>query len=980
MIKKINFFLAILSVAIIYSLLYSCAQIGPISGGDKDTIPPRIRYSQPVFLDTSFTEDKIMILFDEYFTLNNANQEFLSSPPFLEKPDIKIKKKKLYVKFNENLKDSTTYTFHFGNAIEDFNEKNVLENPNFTFSTYNKIDSFSVSGSIKKAFDLSIPESSLVMIYDEHEDSIPYLQIPSYVCKPDTGGNFIIKHIRQKNYKIFALIDLNNDMIANYGEDIAFLDSIVFPNREIIEKLDSFKAGAVLHDIVDTTMIDTLVRDTVIVTYTYKNYPKNLNLFMFIEADNYQRVNDYDRNIREKISLSFDKELTDNYKFTALNSLFNEDAYLFEKNLTNDSLIYWLKDSSVYNIDTLKFAVTYMSEDSLRKPKLETDTLTFKFKEKKNKDDWKKNNDGKLSKKIEYLGFEMNLSKNTLELNKNFLFTTAKPVKDIDTSKLILYEIKDTTTTDPKEQKIIKAQRIDKNKILLSFSRKIVDSIYFKPLNFKKENWIEIKKDTSNRNFELDITDTEIVELDSIKFICYYDNDFFLDQIEHLKDTLNLSLIEQSLKYGKREEANKIKLVFKKPIKDFEITAKNFEPKNNWYNLTNKAFNDTVEINIVDNKVVMLDTISLDFKSIDYLKTEIDTSYHLQTADFIFKETTQFLSSAERYKENEFNLIFNKPLFGNVEFNALNFTINNKWNTRTDDSKPDTLIFNITDKFVSDMDSIELKVSYKNKDRKNDITKLSDTILLVKGVNFKIKDIEISNNNNKKSNNKKSNNKKSEKTVHIYLPRTYKIKKDSLELRKYHVKSDWKEGFKYKISFDSLALVDIYSKYNKEYEYEFSVQKDDYYSKLSININNINPLNEKAESLLIDSLPVDSIVLDTIATDSIRVEINEFEKNEISKIIGEESYIIQLLGKDGNLIKEIIIKKDEQIKLEFLHPGTYKLKLIFDKNSNKKWDSGNYFEKKQPERVLFYIETIELKSGEETEIEWNVGRQLIENL
>ena len=280
MLKKINYFFFVALLAIIYSLLYSCAQIGPISGGDKDTIPPKIRYSNPVFLDTSFTDDKIMILFDEYFTLNNANQEFLSSPPFSEQPDIKIKKKKLYVKFNEKLKDSVTYTFYFGNAIEDFNEKNILKNPSFTFSTYNKIDSFSVSGNIKNASDLSIPESSLVMIYEKHKDSIPYLQIPAYICKPDTAGNFKIKHIRQKNYKLFALSDLNGDMIANYGEDIAFLDSIVFPEREIIEKIDSLKAGTILHDLVDTTLVDSLERDTVIITRTYKNYPNNLNLFL----------------------------------------------------------------------------------------------------------------------------------------------------------------------------------------------------------------------------------------------------------------------------------------------------------------------------------------------------------------------------------------------------------------------------------------------------------------------------------------------------------------------------------------------------------------------------------------------------------------------------------------------------------------------------------------------------------------------------
>ena len=237
-----------------------------------------------------------------------------------------------------------------------------------------------ISGQIKNAFDLTTPESSLVMIFDELEDSIPYLQIPSYLCKPDTGGRFSINFIKQNKYKIFALADLNDNMIADYGEDIAFLDSIIIPTRESIISIDSLKAGTILHDILDSTLVDSLERDTVIISQRFDNYPNNLNFYMFIEDDNYQRINDYDREIRPKLSLSFDKEITDNYKFTPLNLNFTSETYLLEKNLTNDSLIYWIKDSSIFALDTLEFSVTYMSEDSLRQPKIETDTLVFRFK------------------------------------------------------------------------------------------------------------------------------------------------------------------------------------------------------------------------------------------------------------------------------------------------------------------------------------------------------------------------------------------------------------------------------------------------------------------------------------------------------------------------------------------------------------------------------------------------------------------------
>ncbi|MBN1252721.1 MAG: hypothetical protein JXA16_11335, partial [Bacteroidales bacterium] len=852
--------------------------------------------------------------------------------------------------FLEKLKDSTTYTFYFGKAVEDFNEGNLFENQSFTFSTGNKIDSFFISGVIKNAFDLKTPENSLVMIYDDLEDSIPFKKIPSYLCKPDTSGKFSVNFVKQKNYKIFALTDLNSNMIADFGEDIAFLDSVIYPEREIKFMVDTFKAGSVLHDIIDTTRTDSLIRDTIIINQKYYNTPNNLNLLMFLEDDNYQRVNDYKRPERGKLTMSFDKAITENYAFNSIDSNLIAENFILEKNLTNDTLIYWIKDTNILALDTLSFSITYVSEDSIRQPKLETDTLLFKFKEKKKNDDWKRNKTEQEIKPIVYSNFEIKLNKNNLDLNKNMLFESEKPLDKINTEKIKLFEIKDTSVIDTKEQKITKAQRIQNNEILINFSRPIIDSIYFKPLNFKSNKWFDIQQNTSNKYYKLKITDENIIKLDTIKFICYFDNEFFLNQTQNLKDTLKLSLEKQSLKYGKREESDKIKLIFKKPTNKLQIIPKNFETKNKWYSVDNKHYNDTVLIKITDKNISLLDTISLDFKSLDFIDNKSDSSFHLQSANFAFKETDLFLSEAHRIEKNSFTLVFSKAVFGEINFEALNFTLNSKWFSYTKNSSSDTLNFTITDDFVSKMDTIKLKVKYKYTNRKNEITDLSDTISIINGKKIKIKEIE--------KKNKDKINETEKQTVHIYMPQEFEILKDSFFIRKYFVKTDWKEGIKYKISFDSLAIIDIYDNYNKEYEYEFSVQKEDYYSKLSINIQNINPQNQ-----LNDSLPK---------------IITEFEKTEISKIIGQRNFILQLLNKSGNIIKEIHFIDNQEIKFEFLSPEEYSLKLIFDKNNNKKWDTGNYFNKLQPERVIFYHEKINLKSGFETKIEWNVGRQLLD--
>ena len=51
----------------------------------------------------------------------------------------------------DTLKLNTTYTFNFGNAVEDHNEGNKLENFKYIFSTGTYIDSLTTSGNIKDA-------------------------------------------------------------------------------------------------------------------------------------------------------------------------------------------------------------------------------------------------------------------------------------------------------------------------------------------------------------------------------------------------------------------------------------------------------------------------------------------------------------------------------------------------------------------------------------------------------------------------------------------------------------------------------------------------------------------------------------------------------------------------------------------------------------------------------------------------------------
>ena len=107
---------------------------GP-QGGPKDSIPPVLIRETPLNGTCNFTGKQIVLQFDEYVQLVNVADNILISPPQQKPPIVKAIGKKVIVTFEEPLKDSTTYTIDFGQAICDNNEKVPLGNYSFSFAT-----------------------------------------------------------------------------------------------------------------------------------------------------------------------------------------------------------------------------------------------------------------------------------------------------------------------------------------------------------------------------------------------------------------------------------------------------------------------------------------------------------------------------------------------------------------------------------------------------------------------------------------------------------------------------------------------------------------------------------------------------------------------------------------------------------------------------------------------------------------------------
>ncbi|MDB2494632.1 Ig-like domain-containing protein [Flavobacteriaceae bacterium] len=103
---------------------------------------------------------------------------------------------------------------------------------------------------------------------------------------------------------------------------------------------------------------------------------------------------------------------------------------------------------------------------------------------------------------------------------------------------------------------------------------------------------------------------------------------------------------------------------------------------------------------------------------------------------------------------------------------------------------------------------------------------------------------------------------------------------------------------------------------------------------------------------------------DTIFTAVRTNELSDY--GSLTVILNEPSQfpaIVQLVNTKFKLIREQFIETNEKILFDYIHPGEYYIRLIYDENGNKKWDPGNYLEKKQPENVIYYPTKLEIRAN-----------------
>ncbi|WP_448701800.1 Ig-like domain-containing protein [Mucilaginibacter sp. AW1-3] len=159
----------------------------------------------------------------------------------------------------------------------------------------------------------------------------------------------------------------------------------------------------------------------------------------------------------------------------------------------------------------------------------------------------------------------------------------------------------------------------------------------------------------------------------------------------------------------------------------------------------------------------------------------------------------------------------------------------------------------------------------------------------------------------------------------------YTLVRDPSNLKKFSLKYRLRQNRNYTLVFNIGTFTDIYGDRNVAIKKQFSVDKTENYSKLTLNI----------------SVPDSS-----------------------------KNYIVQLLTPDNQVLRNDIITKSTAVDYNGFPTGKYKVRVIYDENRNGKWDTGNLKEKTQPENIWIYKPVITLRSNWEVEEAVDIPKEI----
>lgn len=419
--KTYNLLTAIIGAIVIGS----CASMGRPGGGPRDVEPPVPLSSNPPAGQRNYSGKRITVNFNENIQLEDAFNKVVVSPAMSQPPAVSANGHRLTVEFRDTLRDNTTYTVDFADAIKDLNEGNILDGFALDFSTGPTIDTLRISGMVLGADNLEPAQGLLVGVHSNLSDSALTSLPLDRIARTNQFGQFTIRNLPPGRYHVFAIDDVNRDYRWDRSESMAFCDTSVEPTVETFMLTDTLRSSQ--------------GGDSTATRNGLRYLPNDVLLSLYKEDYTPQYLKDYGRGERRKVSMVFGAKADSLPRVTVTNGEFAgrdfSDFTIIESSRGLDSLTYWIREPRMVESDTLRLAVTYMKTDSTGQLNQYTDSLRFDFRTPRKKKKDKDQQLDSLGNPIRTEFTEITIpGGNQQDLNRSLLIEFSEPLEIVDSA------------------------------------------------------------------------------------------------------------------------------------------------------------------------------------------------------------------------------------------------------------------------------------------------------------------------------------------------------------------------------------------------------------------------------------------------------------------------------------------------------------------------------------------------------------------
>ena len=150
----------------------------------------------------------------------------------------------------------------------------------------------------------------------------------------------------------------------------------------------------------------------------------------------------------------------------------------------------------------------------------------------------------------------------------------------------------------------------------------------------------------------------------------------------------------------------------------------------------------------------------------------------------------------------------------------------------------------------------------------------------------------------------------------LFTPVVYTSDDDSARLCHKALKYKWLPGETYHIDIDSAAVYDVYGVCNATISRDVAISPADKFGTIYVDI---------------DHAPANSI--------------------------------LQLTDKQGKIMRQAAVPSNLKVGFRYVKPGDYMLRIVVDDNHDGRWTKGCYAERRQPESIVYYMQTVAVREN-----------------